>query len=235
MQQATQDLNGYQMDPASKDALIKTVALANTQKGGVDISGLTKPDVSGVNQSRPNINPGTSLSSGAQAGAKTKVEAGAVDLKNQSGQDRAKLEPASGAMAAGVIADGVTNVAGAATNAVVQPVQAVVDGARRVSGAGPIPEQNRIAPVKSDHSTPAPGAQMNPPVDMSNREPSTLPSLTGEVAQNNKNHKLLDATKMPNERGGAPSANAGHNTQASPAPSSGAQPAQAGTKPTEKK
>lgn len=121
MQKATQDLNGYQMDWASKEALIKTVALANTQTNGVDISGLTRPDVSGVNQSRPNINPGTSLSTGAQMAARGKVEAGAADLRRQNTSERANLEPASGAMAVAVTGDALLNTAGAFANVVNLP------------------------------------------------------------------------------------------------------------------
>lgn len=117
MQKATQDLGGYQMDPASKDALIKTVALANTQTGGVDVSGLVKPDISGVNQGTPNINPGATLSAGAQTAAKAKVETGAADLKNQNTVDRSKQEPASGAMLKDVSVSAAKNTTGAVVNA----------------------------------------------------------------------------------------------------------------------
>lgn len=203
MQQATQDLNGYQMDPASKDALIKTVALANTQTGGVDVTGLVRPDASGVNQQTPNINPGTSLSAGAQTAAKGRVETESKNLQNQSASDRKNLEPASGAMLAQATGD-----AGRST---ISTVGNVMKGA--VGGDPNIKSSNQWGSDGSPFTDPNPALSQQPP----------------------KSHKLLDATKVPNERGGAPSANAGHNTQASPALPSGAQPAQDGTKPTEKK
>lgn len=117
MQKATQDLNGYQMDSASKEALIKTVALANTQNGGVDVTGLVRPDASGVNQQTPNINPGTSLSAGAQTAAKGKVETESKSLQNQSASDRKNLEPASGEMLKDVSVSAVKNTTGAVVNA----------------------------------------------------------------------------------------------------------------------
>lgn len=104
-------------DGDAKAAMASSIALSKVADGGVNISGLRNPDVSGVSQSRPNVNPGTSLSAGTQVVGKAKVETESKNLQNQSASDRKNLEPASGAMAAGVVADGVSNTGAALVNA----------------------------------------------------------------------------------------------------------------------